>query len=195
MVESEQGQIETEVSDEFAFNVMSIKKFWILNFLSFGMLPIAWFYINWKKQREIRGDMISPFWRTVFRIFLFVDFAKRIKEQSKDEGINLQWNAKFYAILLFFITVIANLFSQYYPTDTLRDIGISVVGSFLFFIIKGLFLSDWQRKINISADDVKGINNNKITFTNFLWVLASWAFMVVTFIIVYYFEKLKTEGF
>lgn len=195
MVESEQSQIETEVSDEFAFNVMSIKKFWILNFLSFGMLPFAWFFINWKKQREIRGDMISPFWRAFFMTFLYFDFAKRVKEQSKYEAINLHWNANFYAILLFFIAVSGGLFGHYYPTDKSINYIIFLVVSFLFFIIKGLFLSDWQRKINISADDANGISNDKITFKNFLWVLASWGYLVACIIIVYFFEKSKIDGF
>lgn len=189
MGELEQSQTETEVEEEFAFNVMSIKKFWILNILSLGLLSLAWFYINWKKQREIRGDILSPFWRSFFKVFWFFDFAKRLKEQSKDEAINLHWNANFYAILLFFITVSGNIFYRFFPIDPPENMLIFYVVALIFFTIKGLFLSDWQRKINISSGDVRGLSNDKITLKNFLWLLASWGYIAVSAIFTSLIEK------
>lgn len=173
MVENEQSQIETEDNQEFAFVIVSIRKFWILYILSFGFSQIVYEYLNWKKQREIRKEKISPAWRTALNVIWMFSLVNRIKNQSKHEKVK-KWNAVGSATLVLFL-IILNLYSDImYQSAFLDEPLASLCLSLIYFFINGIIFAGWQGRINLSSDDVKGLTNNKITFRNFLLLLVPW---------------------
>ena len=181
MSEIEQSQTETEVSDEFAFNVMSIKKFWIIYILTFGLYRLGFYYINWTKQQSYGTKRISPFWRTFFDIFFLFALNKRIKEQSNVQEIQ-KWSYNLVSALYIILYIVSNIIDAGFQSSEASN--ILYIIDFAFFILQGMFFAYIQNKINISSGDIKGASNSKITKTNIKWILFVWALFVAFVVLI-----------
>lgn len=95
---------------EANFYPVSVTKFVIMNFATFGMYQIFWFLKNWNWVKNHDDGAIRPAWRTVFSVLWFYDLIQRINEfPSEDED---RFPIRFggvLAILYLVLTVWGNM--------------------------------------------------------------------------------------
>ena len=61
-------------------------KLLVMSLVTFGLYEIFWFYKNWQLFKAKTGSDISPFWRTVFRVFFIYELLHEIQEKARSHG-------------------------------------------------------------------------------------------------------------
>lgn len=70
---------------EANFYPVSVTKFVIMSFVTFGMYQIFWFLKNWNRVKDHGEESIRPAWRAVFGVFWFYALIQRINEFPPEE--------------------------------------------------------------------------------------------------------------
>jgi len=90
-------------------DIISVPKFLLLNFLSFGLYSIWWMYHVWRFLKYENKLDVMPVWRAIFSIFFVYSLFKRI--------LNFAWqlNTKtdtYSSVLLATLFVTLNILAQ-----------------------------------------------------------------------------------
>lgn len=122
---------------------MSLRKLYLLTFVTAGFYQVYWFYRNWKAIKLATGRSISPFWRAIFSIFfvwpLFKEILKSAKEHGYKHSYRAGWLATAYIVLM--------LLSNAVALDPEYQLVTGLVGLGLIFLI-ALPLFPAQKAIN-----------------------------------------------
>jgi hypothetical protein len=76
----------TQLSGPLYFPV-SLIKFAVLSFCSFGLYELYWFYKNWQLVKEREHSDIMPFWRTLFCGLFCYSLLRRIGQSAKEANL------------------------------------------------------------------------------------------------------------
>ncbi len=116
---SEQGAKEDSIQDSYLacedyedvslteeiFYPVSIKKFILMSYSTFGFYELYWFYKNWKNLKENHGSDVSPTARTIFAAFFVFPLADRIKKQLEIKSMSVATNPIFFAFVFFVMSL------------------------------------------------------------------------------------------
>lgn len=91
---------------EAVFFPVSLVKFSVMSICTFMLYPLFWMLKFWRWQRQVKGDAIMPFWRTVFTvIWLFPAF--RLANNQLHVGKIPTW-VGVLAVVWLVVTVVAS---------------------------------------------------------------------------------------
>ncbi|HSB44463.1 MAG TPA: hypothetical protein VLD60_05590 [Nitrospira sp.] len=76
---------------------VSLTKFVVMNFCTFGMYQFYWFYENWKFIREREQSDVSPFWRTAFAFIYCYPLFEKIWSSAASLEIGQPFSVPFLA--------------------------------------------------------------------------------------------------
>ncbi|NPE28564.1 DUF4234 domain-containing protein [Methanococcoides sp. SA1] len=77
---------------------ISVWKFLILSFFTFGIFEIYWMYKHWKYLQQKQDLKVHSFWRSLFGLFFITSLFKRLSEVAeKENGIILKYPPETYA--------------------------------------------------------------------------------------------------
>lgn len=76
---------------------VSLTKFVVMNFCTFGMYQFYWFYENWKFIREREQSEVSPFWRTAVAFVYCYPLFEKIRSSAASIRIDQPFSIQFLA--------------------------------------------------------------------------------------------------
>ncbi len=88
-------------------NILSVKKFLLLSFLSVTLYPLWWTYKVWRFFKDKEGSNIHPAIRTIFGVFFLIPLFNRILNFAASLG----YKEKYHPVLLFIGILTFNLLS------------------------------------------------------------------------------------
>ena len=157
---------ETTISEEFY--VVSIRKFYTLYVLTFGLYSIYWFYKNWALQKKANGFNCWPVPRAIFSIFFTHSLFRNIDKKLHPERSRYNNELDSTATLVVIAAILENISSRL--SD--KNIGSPATDIFVFVmaIARGLLLAKAQKSINLACNDPLGSSNNKFSVANIIWM-------------------------
>jgi len=78
---------------------ISVSKFLVMSVASLGTYVFYWTFKNWQWIRDVKGEANSPFWRSLFAIFMNFSLFPRIAGHDNESGKRLASLAGFLALL------------------------------------------------------------------------------------------------
>lgn len=90
---------------EFVFYPVSMTKFAVMSFMTFGLYQYYWIFKNWQWVRDVENEVISPFWRTFFSVIFNFSLFSRL---GKAEGGGYPW-FRYVAIPLAVLSLLSEL--------------------------------------------------------------------------------------
>ena len=97
--------------------IISIAKFIVLSFISFGLYSIWWIYKAWRFFKQKEKSNINPALRTVFSIIFLIPLFNRILSFAKEKGYQDNYSSILLFVGLFVINVVSSVLEiqQYAP--------------------------------------------------------------------------------
>jgi hypothetical protein len=87
----------------------------LLQFVTFGLYAVYWFYKHWAVQKRARRLNISPVARGIFGVFFVFRLFKLIDTTARASGVSPNWNhgsqASLYFVVVFSSRILQNLSS------------------------------------------------------------------------------------
>jgi hypothetical protein len=77
---------------------VSVRKFVVLSFLSFGIYDIYWTYRQWRRIRDHEHEDVSPFWRTFFGFAWNFSLLPRIAASGRKYQVPVGWSGTTLAL-------------------------------------------------------------------------------------------------
>lgn len=96
------------------FFPVSRLKLLVMYVVTFGLYEIFWFYKNWQLFKAKTGDDISPFWRTVFRVFFFYELLDKIQEKACSRGVRADFSPFLLTVVWIGLVVCSRLPDPYW---------------------------------------------------------------------------------
>ncbi|WP_043198310.1 hypothetical protein [Pseudomonas putida] len=149
------------------FFVVSSGKLAVVGFFTFGIYWLYCFYQNWKLHKARTGEEVSPFWRCFFAFLFIYPLLRRVNDCIRESGKASEWSIlgltlAQYALAVAGVAVNAMLEGR--PAAVLLASFVCQAAWVMLFIAM-------QNGINLSAGDVSGQSNNRLTLANWLWML------------------------
>lgn len=150
-----------------AFFVTSENKLYLLNFATFGLYSLYWFYKQWDSQRAtMLPKHIMPAARSLFQIFYTHSLCRLISEHQQRQGLG-SWDysgsAWLYVLLLFVSNGLSRVDIQNGALDLLLLLGCVMAPAFP--------LAQIQRQANQASGDEDGQSNARISGQNLLFII------------------------
>jgi hypothetical protein len=132
------GGDQNEQSKKPLYFPISFSKFIVMNFGTFGLYRIYWFYQNWKLIKEREGRDIVPIARAIFQIFFAYSLFKHIRDETERRDLAPSLSAGL-------------IFSLWIPLIVVSQVPGPL--SLLTFAAVFLFLpvQNWANKVNAHA--------------------------------------------
>ncbi len=160
------------------FYVVSLKKFLLLYFGTFGFYQIYWFYKHWSEFKIYKNFNIRPFWRAFFSIFYTHSLFSNFDDHDGRSKIDYSWNPPLWATVVVLMNIFSNL------SDRLPEkFYVFAVGGPIIFV--GLGCARAQKAANIACNDASGKANNKLTPANYIWLVLGAFFWLLALIGLY----------
>jgi hypothetical protein len=96
------------------FFPVSRLKLLVMYIVTFGLYEVFWFYKNWQLFKAATGDDISPFWRTVFRVFFFYELLDEIQEKAQSRGVHADFSPFLLSVVWIGVMVCTRLPDPYW---------------------------------------------------------------------------------
>lgn len=97
--------VDRGMGGELPFYCVSVMKFSILSFATFGFYELFWFYKNWTLVKARSAPDIRPFWRALFSVLFCYSFANTVKSAAGSVNLYQKFNpvsiAALYALLIY----------------------------------------------------------------------------------------------
>jgi hypothetical protein len=77
---------------------VSVRKFAIMSFVTFGFYDIYWMYRNWWYLKRTQGLKIMPFWRAIFVLFFTYSLLRRIREITAEMRYPVAFSAGWLTV-------------------------------------------------------------------------------------------------
>lgn len=155
------------------FYVVSPRKFLILFFITLGMYRLYWFYQNWALHKRINPE-VWPIPRAIFSLFFTHSLFNLIDFRLKDREIVHSWSpgslATVYVCLLLVEAVVERLSTNNIGSPLTDIISIGILPVLVWPLYQA------QRAANAACGDPDGESNSRLTWANWLWIIAGMAF-------------------
>jgi hypothetical protein len=174
-------EVEVENSDVTnQFYIVSIKKFTVLFFSTFGLYSLYWFYKNWKEYKTHSGKSLWPIPRAIFNIFFTHSLFSEIDKALRNNNKTFNWSPNGLAS----IYVILALTSHILDKMSMREVGSPYTDVFSVLILPLMYLSliKSQKAINLSQNDPEGASNAVFTAGNYVWIIFGLIFWALVFL-------------
>lgn len=174
------------------FYIVSKSKCILLLLLTIGLYQYYWFYKNWQLQKLKTGESIRPVWRSIFAIFFIHSLFNRVDYKKIELRISEDWHpnalATFYIIFSILLSILNRL--------SANSIGVPYTSvSFIPFLFLHCYIVyRAQFMINLVCGDADGIQNNRYTPMNSLWIvigLLFWFMLGVGLVATFYPDAFK----
>lgn len=93
---------------------ISIEKFLLLEYATFGFYSLYWMYKQWKLVEKEQNLSIYPFWRTIFGSLWTGSLAKQIGILVKTKNIDINYNYWMIGISFFLLSITWRLQDPYW---------------------------------------------------------------------------------
>ncbi|MFV3287381.1 hypothetical protein ACNFBR_01440 [Pseudomonas sp. NY11955] len=149
------------------FFVVSPGKVAVMGFFTFGIYWLYCFYQNWKLHQARTGEQVSPFWRCFFAIFFIYPLLRRVNDCIRVSGRSSDWSILGLTLVHYALAVagvVVNAMLEGRPAAVLLASLVLQAAWVMLFIAM-------QNGINLSAGDMTGQSNSRLTLANWLWML------------------------
>lgn len=154
-------------SSRSAFFVTSLNKLYLLNFATFGLYSLYWFYKQWDSQRAtMLPKHIMPAARSLFQIFFTHSLCKLISEHKQRQGLG-SWDYSGTAWLYVVLLVVSNGLSRV----TIQNGALDLLLLLACVMAPALPLAQIQRQANQASGDEDGQSNARISGQNLLFII------------------------
>jgi len=164
------------------FYVVSPLKFALLYTFTFGFYQLYWFYKNWSRYKAHTQESLWPVPRAIFTIFFAHSLFRNVNDTIEAEGRDHSWDPGALATW-YVMAQIANRILDRLPDSADKlvvplelVIMLPVVGTILYFA---------QRAINVACGDPAGASNSRLTWANYLWLIAGFVILVLILLGIY----------
>ena len=169
-----------EEEEQLEFYVVSLKKFTLLYFFTFGLYGIYWFYKHWREYKFYHRLSLWPVPRAIFNIFFVYSLFSRIEERLKRNQAPYSFAAQGLAIGYIIISVVGKISDQisYNGGETLILELLSFMGMGVAYFI----LYQAQKAVNFALNDPQGSRNSQFTGANYVWMIFGAIFWLLVLI-------------
>jgi hypothetical protein len=152
------------------FYVVSVRKFFILYLVTFGLYRLYWFYKNWRLHSAQPGsEKVWPWARAIFSIFFTHSLFGYVEDRLSQKGEGQDWKLNDLASMVVGVAIVHNIIDRMAN----KDIGSPVTDiiSILLIFFSAALLSKAQRAVNVACGDSEGKTNNNLTAGNYVWIV------------------------
>ena len=165
-----------------AFFVTSENKLYLLNFATFGLYSLYWFYKQWDSQRAaMLPKKIWPAARSVFQIFFTHSLCRLINEHKQRLG-QMAWDYSSTAWLYVGLTIASNGLARMEAQNEILDL-LLLIGCVM---VPAFPLAHIQQQANQASGDDDGQSNASISGLNLLCMAPGallWLFLMGAFFV------------
>src|SRR6058998_4368415 len=104
--DSRLGEGTSRLDAELPYFAVTVRKFAIMSFMTWGLYSLYWMYQQWRRIRDRTGSDLSPFWRTFFSIFWVFDLFKRIRDDAMASGQLVDWGSGYLGAAYIVLTLV-----------------------------------------------------------------------------------------
>lgn len=152
-----------------AFYIVSVPKFLVLYFLTFGLYGMYWHYKNWAQYKiAYNDDQPMPIMRAIFSIFFTHSLFSIVDMRIKDQGAEFSWNPNLWATVAVIALLVGRIIDRVFADGTFSN-PLEYI-SLVSMVVYGFALYKAQRAINIACNDPDGASNRNITLVNCIWI-------------------------
>ncbi len=176
--------------NETAFYVVSMRKFTVLFFATFGLYYVYWFFTNWRRYKfrcqldKTPGRTIWPLPRALFPMFFVHSLFLAVAAHAAANKHRLSWMRQSHAALLVVMLIAQGVIGK--VADRFIGPPAGAVASLILLIAMYLSFGCAQQHINISCSDPKGMANDRFTWANYLWIVPGtgmWVLMLAALVL------------
>ncbi|WP_277373879.1 MFS transporter permease [Pseudomonas sp. AA-38] len=170
--------LDEQSSPRSAFFVTSENKLYLLNFATFGLYPLYWFYKQWDSQRAaMLPKKIMPAVRSFFQIFFTHSLCRRISEHKQRQGLG-SWDYSGTAWLYVVLMVVSNGLSRI----ELENGSLNMLLLIGCIVAPAIPLAQIQRHANQASGDDNGQSNARISGLNLLFIIPAAALWMLALV-------------
>ncbi|MCF2859502.1 hypothetical protein L1286_18610 [Pseudoalteromonas sp. SMS1] len=180
MTETSLPKSVTDEPAEMAFYIVSARKFWTLNIMTFGFYSVYWFYKHWREYKKSTGDDIWPIVRGLFSIFFAHSLFSSMEVQYEKTQSTPPNGIIHYATVFVVFSILGNVGGRL--ADNEIGIPYTIYSMYITLLISSFCLHKAQTVANFACGDPTGSNNDRFTLLNFIWIfigLAFWMLMII----------------
>jgi len=184
-------QPELESSNQLHF-IVSQRKLWVMNIVTFGLYDLVWNYYHWRHIKyadETEAD-IWPVPRAVFSIFFVSSLFNRFSETCERNHREYTWPHTLYATI-YVVMAIASYIMDRLPIEVIDETYAWIAITIGFLAVTTFAISRAQEAANVAMGDVQGNANDHFTAANIIWILIGglfWALILAPDAILSVFE-------
>ncbi|MCE0495472.1 hypothetical protein [Vibrio salinus] len=161
------------------FYVVSMRKFTILFFATFGLYQVYWAYKNWVNYKTETGEKVWPIARAIFQIFFTHSLFRKVDAELKGTQLPYSWHPAYTAHAYVSLLIVGRILDRL----SLKNIGSPYTDLLGILVIPVIWyvLQIAQKAINISSGDSTGEQNDKLTVLNWFWIVVGLLFWPLAF--------------
>ncbi|KZN47030.1 hypothetical protein [Pseudoalteromonas luteoviolacea] len=171
------------ITDEPAkmhFYIVSARKLWTLNLMTFGFYSVYWFYEHWSEYKKSSGEDIWPIARGIFSIFfahsLFSLFETKHEINCKKKPSRII----HFATVFVLISILGNILGRL--ADKGIGLPLSAYAMYVTLFVASFCLYKAQTLVNLASSDPSGSANDRFTLLNFVWIFIGLVFWFLVLI-------------
>jgi hypothetical protein len=168
--------VETDESSN-KFYIVSINKFTILFFATFGLYNVYWFYKNWLEYKKYTNTKSWPVMRGIFNIFFTHSLFSEVQKSLEESNKSFNWNPANLASVYVILSIVGHLLDKMAS----NEVGSpqTDILSVLFLPLIYFTLVKPQKAINLSQNDPDGSSNSNLTAGNYFWIVLGVIFWIL----------------
>ncbi|MCD8551211.1 MAG: hypothetical protein LRY75_19815 [Shewanella xiamenensis] len=157
---------------------VSLAKFVIMFFATFGLYQIYWFYKQWQALKEYYDLDVWPIARCIFTVFFTHSLFVYVNEYIKEDNRSYRWNYSALATAYVLLVVVSSVLNQIETLPTsLILISIVIPLAVLYPLYEA------QKAINFALEPLDYEDNSSLTWLNWVWIVLFgfyWAMVIYT---------------
>lgn len=145
---------------------VSLAKFVIMFFATFGLYQIYWFYKQWQELKEYYDLDAWPIARCIFTVFFTHSLFVYVNEYIKEDNRSYRWNHSALATVYVLLVVVSSVLNQIETLPTsLILISIVIPLAVLYPLYEA------QKAINFALEPLDYEDNSSLTWLNWVWIV------------------------
>ncbi|KZN61716.1 hypothetical protein [Pseudoalteromonas luteoviolacea] len=170
----------TDEPAEMQFYIVSARKFWTLNLMTFGFYSVYWFYKHWSEYKKSYGDDVWPIARGIFSIIyahsLFSLFEAKYEINLKEKPSSITHFATAFVLFSLLGSIIGRL------SENGIGLPFSAFAMYFTLFVSSFCLYKAQTLANLASSDPSGSANDRFTLLNFVWIFIGLVFWFLVII-------------
>ncbi len=151
------------------YEIVSLNKFLLLSFLTFGLYELWWTYKSWTFFKEKESLDVNPAARTLFAIFFLTSLFEKIKRFANLHGYNASYPSGLLVIALFLLNIFSRLPHPFWI--------VSIVSVLCFIPPVNALNYAIRNSRQYTVIDKNGLNGRQIVLVIIAGLL--WAFIII----------------